>query len=163
MAMEPNPGCGETDADQDMNSSEETSDSGQGSLQNEVDDVIEMYGGKQISDNEVTLANGSDILTIEDKNQQPPRENWIGATNRHNCPNGWWCFYDYTNFGGRRLQFSDCSTQKLSDYGFNNVTSSWVNHSSRKISQCIGMDRCRSGILSPFAIASFDGFKVKPE
>lgn len=51
----------------------------------------------------------------------------------HGCPDGWYCVYEAANFGGRRLQFSDCTRNDLGDYGFRDRTSSWVNNGSRTI------------------------------
>lgn len=49
----------------------------------------------------------------------------------HGCPSGWYCFYENASYGGRMLQFQDCSgggtTQFLSNYGFANQTTAWVN------------------------------------
>ncbi|WP_329230471.1 peptidase inhibitor family I36 protein [Streptomyces sp. NBC_01460] len=58
------------------------------------------------------------------------------------CPteafgNDWYCFYQYTNYGGRRLQWN--GTHDLfnpvffSDYGFENKTSSWSNKGGKTI------------------------------
>ena len=53
------------------------------------------------------------------------------TTTVHGCPSGWYCFYENASYGGRMLQFQDCSsggvTQFLSNYGFANQTTSWVN------------------------------------
>lgn len=50
----------------------------------------------------------------------------------HGCPYGyftkWSCFYQDANFGGTKLEFKDCDyEQYLSNYGFGDKTSSWVN------------------------------------
>lgn len=41
------------------------------------------------------------------------------------CPQGWACFYENANYGGRRLQFQDRGCQSLAAYGFDNMTTSW--------------------------------------
>lgn len=51
----------------------------------------------------------------------------------HGCPSGWFCFYHDANFGGRMLQFSSCGIQNLTDFGFNDQTSSWVNNTSSSV------------------------------
>jgi hypothetical protein len=58
-----------------------------------------------------------------------PASSWNG------CPYGtevaWFCFYADRDFGGRMLEFRDCSSdgtqQSLADYGFSGEASSWVN------------------------------------
>jgi hypothetical protein len=72
------------------------------------------------------VAAASDVVTTQ-------------SMNTHGCPtvvfgNDWYCFYDGTNWGGRRLQWSDryCSVSggnsvDFSGYGFRSKTSSWVN------------------------------------
>jgi Peptidase inhibitor family I36 len=42
------------------------------------------------------------------------------------CNSGWYCLFEHSNFGGRRLSFQDCCYfQYLSNYGFQNKVSSW--------------------------------------
>lgn len=51
----------------------------------------------------------------------------------HGCPEqiigpDYYCFYEHSNWGGRRIQFKDSSqTIYFADYGFQDMTSSWVN------------------------------------
>lgn len=47
------------------------------------------------------------------------------------CRAGWVCLFEHSNFQGRRLQWSDPGTRirRLSDYGFNDKMSSWINNS----------------------------------
>ncbi|MFF3401494.1 peptidase inhibitor family I36 protein [Streptomyces sp. NPDC002659] len=45
-----------------------------------------------------------------------------------NCPSGWVCIYEHSNFDGRRLQFSDEYWMSLAPYGFERMTSSWHNN-----------------------------------
>jgi peptidase inhibitor family I36 len=51
----------------------------------------------------------------------------------HGCPTGWYCVYQDASWGGRRLQFSDCARNDLSNYGFRDKTSSWVNNGSHRV------------------------------
>lgn len=96
--------------------------------QAQIDRVLRRHpGGVQISDHEVAWNDGSVVLafpTVQESLCFP------GSGCVHGCPSGWYCFYQYRDFGGRRLQFRDCSrggtTQFLTDYGFGNKTSSWV-------------------------------------
>jgi hypothetical protein len=67
-----------------------------------------------------SVANASEALT---------------AGQAHGCPSGWYCVYEHANWdaSGRRLQFSDCTRNDLSNYGFRDKTSSWVNNGQRKL------------------------------
>lgn len=51
----------------------------------------------------------------------------------HGCPSGWYCVYQHANWGGARLQFSDCTRNDLSTYGFRDKTSSWVNNGPLRV------------------------------
>jgi hypothetical protein len=55
----------------------------------------------------------------------------------HGCPAGWFCFYDDINWNqgtnGRRLQFQSCGLQNLTDFGFNDDASSWVNNTGSSV------------------------------
>jgi hypothetical protein len=94
----------------------------------EVAEVLKLHGGVQISENQVAWDDGKVVLTIPDEahpeNDREARASW------HGCPKGWYCFYQHQNWGGRKLQFSDCpsggKSQWLTDYGFGNQTTSWV-------------------------------------
>ncbi len=52
----------------------------------------------------------------------------------HDCPGGafkkdYYCFYQYRDWGGRRVQFTgQTSEAHASDWGFNNGTTSWVSN-----------------------------------
>ena len=52
----------------------------------------------------------------------------------HECPGGaftkdYYCFYQYRNWGGRRVQFTgQTSEAHAADWGFNNGTTSWVSN-----------------------------------
>ncbi len=103
------------------------------SLQGQMQRILaEHPGGRQISDHQVAWNNGSVVLTLPASGQDAR----AAAASVHNCPAGWFCFYADLNWGGRKLQFSDCSpggvTQYLTDYGFGNQTSSWVVNRSLK-------------------------------
>ncbi|MEV8065496.1 peptidase inhibitor family I36 protein [Streptomyces sp. NPDC085995] len=64
------------------------------------------------------------------------------AASDSSCPtvtfgNDWYCFYQYTNYGGRRLQFSaaysTANAIMFDAYGFENKTSSWSNKGGKTI------------------------------
>ncbi len=121
MAMEP--GCGTADTDKEAN------EISRDDLQRRIDDILAKHpDAEQISDNAVIWNGGSAMLSFENNMTADKNEHRINATHWHNCPSGWLCFYDFTNFVGRRLQFNSCSTQFLDIYGLN--ISSWVNHTS---------------------------------
>lgn len=44
------------------------------------------------------------------------------------CPLGWFCLWQNSNFSGRRLEFKDNGCQNLDAFGFNDEASSWYNH-----------------------------------
>jgi hypothetical protein len=97
------------------------------SLQGEVNRVLAQHpGGRQISDHQIAWNHGSVVLSLPARGH----EALAAAGSVQGCPAGWFCFYADLNWGGRKLQFSDCSsggtTQFLTDYGFGNQTSSWV-------------------------------------
>ncbi|MGX4691537.1 peptidase inhibitor family I36 protein [Streptomyces sp. JNUCC 63] len=121
-------------------------------LQAEIDEVLAETdnGGVQISANEISWNGGEPILAfpLPGETEAPPssaaalRAEGLSATadveplvNWQGCPAGnddnrWYCFYQYSNFGGRRLQWNHahCSTGiRFGDYGFDNMTTAWVN------------------------------------
>jgi Peptidase inhibitor family I36 len=55
----------------------------------------------------------------------------------HGCPAGFYCFYDDINFNagtsGRRLQFQSCGVQNLTNFGFNDDASAWVNNTGHTV------------------------------
>lgn len=46
------------------------------------------------------------------------------------CPRGWFCFYDYANYGYPRGKLSDCGAQDLGTWYWRNRTDSVQNNSS---------------------------------
>ncbi|MGH3938758.1 MAG: peptidase inhibitor family I36 protein [Pseudonocardiaceae bacterium] len=52
------------------------------------------------------------------------------------CPSGWLCLYEHTNYKGRMLKFKENRWQQLSAFGFNDKASSWKNR--------LGRDACLS-------------------
>ncbi|MGK5554738.1 peptidase inhibitor family I36 protein [Actinomadura kijaniata] len=50
------------------------------------------------------------------------------------CASDAYCFYEHKDFGGRKLTFRDCGGwQYLTDYGFGNKTTSWVNNTKHQV------------------------------
>lgn len=60
--------------------------------------------------------------------------NGILVYNACSFTTGWYCFFQNSGFGGRRLRFQDSGYfQYLSDYGFENQTTSWVNNRNQDV------------------------------
>ena len=104
------------------------------SIQDMVNAVLEEHpGAVQISPNEVSFKNGAVILAFPNGKEAAESGSDVHANGTvYGCPDGAYCFYEHANWGGRRLTFSDCSAsgtvQSLWDYGFGNMTTSWVNN-----------------------------------
>lgn len=59
------------------------------------------------------------------------------------CPAGWVCLWEHSNYSGQMVAFSECCSWKnLSDVSFNNVMSSWRNRKAvdAKIADFAGGD-----------------------
>lgn len=70
----------------------------------------------------VAVATSGDVTTYSDGNQV------VAAASFNDCPDGWVCIWEHTNYEGRMLQFQDRGYwQDLSVYNFNDKTSSWRN------------------------------------
>ena len=129
-------------------------------LQESIDDVLaNTEGGTQISPNEVAWEGGAVVMSFPDQGEQEaPASSAAVQTFRakatgqmvpfvevplgsnEGCPtekfgNDWYCFYQYDNYGGRRLQWNAAHTSKMyfSNYDFINKTSSWVNGGGKTI------------------------------
>ncbi|MER5418729.1 peptidase inhibitor family I36 protein [Streptosporangium roseum] len=95
-------------------------------LQEQVDLQLRLYpGGKQINDHEVAYDGGKFVITFA----QPGRQLLASP----DCPSGWFCFYDYANYGYPRGKLSDCGWQDLSAYGWHDRTSSVHNRTSSTV------------------------------
>jgi hypothetical protein len=95
-------------------------------VQQQVDQVVSGHvGAWQTGPGTVTFSNGV-VLTIP-----------AAGTAAGQCDSGSYCFFQYTNYGGRKLTFKDCGAnglwQYLTDYGFGNKTSSWQNYSTNTV------------------------------
>lgn len=79
--------------------------------QEKVDAYLAAYpGGRQINATEVEYGDGVFIVDVV------PAPN--AAEGSPDCPSGWFCFYDYANFGYPRGKLSDCGLQDLNDWGW---------------------------------------------
>jgi hypothetical protein len=113
------------------------------SIQTQIDAQLRDYpGGLQVSPNMIEYHDGSVRVVFgaaTAANQDRDRSVAPGAafttTYVHGCPKSfsvqWFCFYEnaYWNesIAGRILEFKDSGLQSLANYGFANMTSSWVN------------------------------------
>jgi hypothetical protein len=105
-------------------------------LQAQVDQVLaKRPGGVQTAPNQVSWYGGKVVLTLPDKGTGliTPATSGTGA-----CGSGWYCFYENKNFNtglfndGRMIRLTGCDgiPGNLTDYGFNDMTSSWYNHTN---------------------------------
>jgi Peptidase inhibitor family I36 len=104
-------------------------------LQDQIDaQLLLAPGGKQIGQNQIAWRDGAVIMTFSESPMTvlSPR-----------CPDGWTCFFEHRDWGGRMLQFRDCGIwQFFSDYGFRNQTSSWHN----RLNQFVYVDDDDAGV-----------------
>ncbi|WP_431977728.1 hypothetical protein [Micromonospora haikouensis] len=65
-------------------------------------------GGRAINDNEISYDGGAFVVTLRAPVQA------YGA----DCPKGWFCFYEWPNYGYPRGQLSSCGWQYLANWGW---------------------------------------------
>jgi hypothetical protein len=115
------------------------------SVQSQIDAfLVEHSDATQVSDFEVAWNDGAVVMGWPDGTGKTPasqaanrdkgsQEGEVGTLDFAGCPGGtftrnYYCFYEHSNYGGRRLQFADCGyLQSLNNYGFFAQASSWVN------------------------------------
>jgi hypothetical protein len=126
-------------------------------VQSQINTLLKQHPrARQIGPNEVSFDQGHTILTFA------PGESGSGA-----CRANEYCFYDDINFNAgtnkRVLHFSQCSGvgdyANLTDYGFNDDTSSWVNNTGWYINVYSDIN-AGGGVLwreSPHSLSSFAG------
>jgi hypothetical protein len=87
-------------------------------IQRQVDAYLASHpGGRQINPTEIEYGHGAFIVTVV---PSTPR----ATTASLDCPYGWFCFYDYVNYGYPRGKLSDCGFQDLGTWGWRNRTDS---------------------------------------
>lgn len=95
-------------------------------LKAQIDLQLELYpGGKQTAPNEVSYDGGRFVVTYAKPGVIQP----LAA----DCPSGWFCFYDYTNYGYPRGRLSDVGWQDLATYGWHDRTESVHNNTSTAV------------------------------
>jgi hypothetical protein len=128
-------------------------------LQRRIDGYLARFtNATQVSDNSIAWPDGS-FLTLVDtgerfappglgRNVMPDRARAVGLgkladgdvtiLDVQGCPSGYFtfdahCFYRYRDFGGDRWTINTpLCRANAADYGFNNITSSWVNTDTDK-------------------------------
>lgn len=105
-----------------------------GDVQAQIDAHLRAYpGGVQTGPTEISYDNG--VFVMDFVRSTP------GTDGVADCPSGWFCFYDSTNFGYPRGKLSDCGWQDLAEWGWQNRTESahynmatgsvaFINHAS---------------------------------
>lgn len=95
------------------------------SLNVSVQIVTGHSGARQSGPGTVTFTNGVELSI-------PAPGAVTGA-----CATGAYCFFQYKNYGGRKLTFRDCGKtglwQFLTDYGFGDSSSSWQNFTKHTV------------------------------
>ncbi|MFG3199873.1 peptidase inhibitor family I36 protein [Streptomyces sp. NPDC048208] len=90
----------------------------------------------------ITADASDDAADEGDDGDDDPNSGLIGAVSDSSCPtvtfgNDFYCFYQYSNYKGRRLQFSAAYSMQYAvmfdAYGFENKTSSWTNKGAKEI------------------------------
>ncbi|HEU4422904.1 MAG TPA: hypothetical protein VFR67_10280 [Pilimelia sp.] len=85
-------------------------------VQRQVDAYLAAHpGGVQINRTEISYGDGAFVVTVV----RP-----AGTFGTPDCPGGWFCFYDRTNFNYPRGKLSDCGWQDLGWWGWRNRTES---------------------------------------
>jgi hypothetical protein len=103
----------------------------------------------QVDDHSISWDGGNVVLVLGDTGEPSMEDHSAkpssgggssNLVNAHGCPSGWYCVYTHRDWnettndpGERRLMFSDCTRNDLSNFGFRDQTSSWVNNGSRTL------------------------------
>lgn len=83
-------------------------------------------GGTAISDNEISYQGGALVVTL----RRPAR-----TTGTADCPWGWYCFYEWPDFGYPRGRLSSCGWQNLATWSWQyRIESAHYNLSSGYVS-----------------------------
>jgi hypothetical protein len=95
----------------------------------QVQDLLEGFPeATQVDDHSISWDDGNVVLVLPGDDAGE-----LSAAAVHGCPSGWYCVYQDRNWRGRRLQFKNCSRNDLSNYGFRDQTSSWVNNGPHRV------------------------------
>ncbi|SCL28708.1 hypothetical protein GA0070616_3745 [Micromonospora nigra] len=103
----------------------------QGGDQTTADRLLANYlathpGGTVLNDNEISYGDGTFVVTL-----RAP----VGTLGVADCPWGWYCFYEWPNYGYPRGRLSDCGRQSLATWKWQfRVESAHYNLSSGSVS-----------------------------
>ncbi|WP_326550327.1 hypothetical protein [Micromonospora sp. NBC_01813] len=83
-----------------------------------IEQLIEAYlaahpGGVRINETELAYDGGTFIVGVAPSTG-------VAMFAAPDCPNGWYCFYDGTNYAYPRGRLSDCGWQDLGNWGWRN-------------------------------------------
>jgi hypothetical protein len=93
----------------------------------------------QVDDHSISWYDGKVVLELQEDDAGELSAEDQGFEPRavvHGCEEGWYCVYSHLNWNvnaitppqPRRLRFSDCTRNDLSNFGFRDQTTSWVNN-----------------------------------
>lgn len=103
-------------------------------LQKQMDQQMALTpGGKQIGVNQVAWRDGKAVMTWPLPGETKARavNEPAAALGSPNCSYLWTCLYEHDQWNGRRLTWSDCNFEQLSNWGFQDQATSWHNNQSR--------------------------------
>lgn len=108
------------------------------SMEGQMQELLEQFPkASQVDQRSISWSNGTVMLVLPDVNASADEAvagfDPTTAAAVKGCPSGWYCVYEDAGWGGRRLQFSLCQRNDLSDYGFRDKTSSWVNNGPHRV------------------------------
>ncbi|MDF3139975.1 MULTISPECIES: peptidase inhibitor family I36 protein [unclassified Streptomyces] len=77
-----------------------------------------------------------------------PRATRVGGCPTETFGNDWYCFYDGTNYGGRRLQWNATHSKRVdfNPYDFRDKTTSWVNGGGLTVRVYNYNNACSNGV-----------------
>lgn len=102
-------------------------------LQEQIDEQMAIVpDGKQIAVNQIAWRDGRTVMTLPLPGEKQARavDESVGALGTANCSPYYTCIYEHASYEGRRLTWKDCAFHDLSDFDFNDKTSSWHNNQS---------------------------------
>jgi len=103
-------------------------------LQRQVRLQLDLYpGGVQTAANEVSYDGGKFVITFAQPAGVHSASDMV-LLGEPDCPSGWFCFYDYANYGYPRGKLSDCGAQDLWQYGWNDRAESQHNNTYTGVS-----------------------------
>jgi hypothetical protein len=98
--------------------------------------LSEHPGGVQINEDQIAWNDGQVVLTIPSSTQPQTQDATavdsadITVDAASDCPAGWFCLWQDAGFMNRRVQFQGAGCQNLTDFGFNDLASSWFNRNA---------------------------------